>query len=294
LARVLALDFDGVISDSAPESFALALLTYAQQVGATRFGALAAALESGPLPDADRLAADGLYAEFLELMPLGNRAEDFAISLCALEAGRALADQRDYDAFRAELDEGWLRAFHARFYENRAAFARRDPLGWRRLMKPYPRFLEILRRRAGDALLAIVTSKDAVTVELLIRDYGLEALFDADCVLDKEAGVRKDAHLRRLRAKLGVGFGEISFVDDKVNHLDCAAALGVECALASWGYNGAREIALARRRGYRVCTLDDAEAQLFGNSRAKAGGAARDGAAGAASTALRSMREQRR
>ncbi len=263
MPRLLALDFDGVISDSAPESFAVALLTYTQMIERSRFDDRRAALEDGRLPSPGRLTADPLYASFLGLMPLGNRAEDFAISLAAIEAGRKLADQADYDAFRAELDEGWLLRFHRRFYDNRAELSRRDPQGWRRMMGPYPRFLEILQRRAGDALLAIATSKDRITVDALLRDYGIEALFSPERVLDKETGVHKDAHLRRLREAVGVDYEAMVFVDDKVNHLDRVAALGVRCALAAWGYNGEREIGVARRRGHRVCTLDDAEAQLF-------------------------------
>jgi phosphoglycolate phosphatase-like HAD superfamily hydrolase len=265
LPRLLALDFDGVISDSAPESFAVALLTYAQMKNGSRFRGRGAALESGPLPAPLPLHEDPLYASFIELMPLGNRAEDFAISLCALEASKQLADQADYDAFRSELDEGWLQNFHRRFYQNRTALSQRDSAGWRRMMGPYPPFLEILHRRSGDAILAIATAKDGGTVDALMRDYGIDALFPAERVLDKDTGVHKDAHLRQLHETLGVAFDEMIFVDDKVNHLDRVAGLGVGCALAAWGYNGEREIELARQRGYQVCTLETAEQQLFGS-----------------------------
>jgi hypothetical protein len=54
------------------------------------------------------------------------------------------------------------------------------------------------------------------------------------------------------------------FVDDKVNHLDDVAGLGVHCALAGWGYNGPREAAEAAARGYPVLSLAEAEAGLFG------------------------------
>ncbi len=263
MLSLLALDFDGVISDSAPESFEVALLTYTQMMDCSRFDDRRAVLESGSLPTPSRLAEDPLYASFLDLMPLGNRAEDFAISLSALEASRPLADQADYDAFRSELDESWLQEFHRRFYENRAALSRRESTGWRRMMGPYPPFLEILHRRAGDALLAIATSKDAETVAALLRDYGIEALFPRERVLDKETGVHKDAHLRQLHKTVGVAYEEIVFVDDKVNHLDRVAGLGVRCALATWGYNGEREVERARQCGYRVCTLENAEQQLF-------------------------------
>ena len=264
MLRLLALDFDGVISDSAPEAFAVALLTYTQMVKTSRFGDRRAALESGSLPTPSRLSGDPLYASFLDLMPLGNRAEDFAVSLSALEVNRPPADQADYDAFRSELDEDWLQEFHRRFYENRTALSRRDPTGWRRMMGPYLPFLEILHRRAGDTLLAIATSKDAETVDALLRDYGIEALFPSERVLDKETGVHKDAHLRQLHETVGVAYDEMGFVDDKINHLDRVAGLGVRCALAAWGYNGEREVELARQRGYRVCRLENAELQLFG------------------------------
>jgi phosphoglycolate phosphatase-like HAD superfamily hydrolase len=231
----------------------------------SEFASRGAALESGPLPAPVPLAEDPLYASFIELMPLGNRAEDFAISFCALEASRKLADQADYDAFRSELDEGWLQEFHRRFYQNRAALSLRDPAGWRRMMGPYSPFLEILHRRAGDTILAIATAKDAGTVGALMRDYGIETLFAAERVLDKDTGVHKDAHLRQLHETFGVAYDEMVFVDDKVNHLDKVAELGVRCALAAWGYNGEREIALASQRGYQVCTLENAEQQLFGS-----------------------------
>jgi hypothetical protein len=52
-------------------------------------------------------------------------------------------------------------------------------------------------------------------------------------------------------------------VDDKLNHLEAVAPLGVRCALAAWGYNGPREHAAAAERGFLVCTLEDVEGKLF-------------------------------
>jgi hypothetical protein len=89
------------------------------------------------------------------------------------------------------------------------------------------------------------------------------ALFGAGRVLDKETGVSKLAHLEHLQRELGVAFAEMTFLEDKVNHLESVAPLGVRCALAAWGYNGPREHGRARELGFLVCTLDDVEAQLF-------------------------------
>ncbi len=204
-------------------------------------------------------------------MPLGNRAEDYGVALLALEERARLPDQPAYDAFFAAQDAAWLQEFHRRFYEVREAWAERDPAGWRRALPPYRPLLATLRRRAGEACYAIATAKDRRSVRSLLVDYGVADLFPDELVLDKEAGVTKDAHLRRLQARLGVGFPDLTFLDDKVRHLDRVAPLGVRCALAAWGHNGPREHRLARERGYLLCRLDDVEDVIFGTTPAGRG-----------------------
>lgn len=249
--KALVLDFDGVIADSAREAFRVAQAAYTDLRQESR------------LQDASERE---LLSGFLELVPLGNRAEDYGVALLALESGVRLPDQPAYDAFFAAQDAGWLRAFHRRFYEVRQAWATRDPVGWRRVLPPYRPLLVVLRRRAGEARYAIATAKDRASVRALLVDYGVADLFPEELVLDKETGVTKDAHLRHLQALLGCEFPELTFVDDKVRHLDRVAPLGVRCALAAWGHNGPREHRLAQERGYLVCRLDDVEPRLFGNS----------------------------
>jgi phosphoglycolate phosphatase-like HAD superfamily hydrolase len=256
--RALVLDFDGVISDSAREAFALALRTHCELRPGCPLRSVLARL------DPARPEGEPLYAGFLELMPLGNRAEDYAVALRALESGRRPADQAAYDAFKAELDAGELRAFHTRFYEERERWSRGDPEGWLRLLPPFPGFVEVLRRRGGEVELAIATSKDRRSVGDLLRHYGLAPLFGPGRVLDKEQGASKRVHLELFARSLGIPCAEMTFVDDKVSHLESAAGLGVRCVLAAWGYNGGRERERAREQGFLVCGLDDVEAALFG------------------------------
>ncbi len=246
--KLLALDFDGVLSDSAREAFAVARTTY---------------LELRPDSALRRADEAELWPAFLELMPLGNRAEDYATALAAIDAGVELPDQAAYDAYRDAQDPDWLRAFHRRFYQVRTDFSVSDREAWLALLGPYPQILELLRRRAGECEYAIASAKDRASVGILLAHYGVADLFPPELIVDKEAGVTKDAHLARLAALRGLDFAEITFVDDKVNHLDVVAPLGVRCALAAWGYNGPREHRLARQRGYLLCGLADVEPQLF-------------------------------
>lgn len=250
--KLLVLDFDGVISDSAREAFVVALRTYRAVWPKTQ------------LPDlADADDAPDLYRAFLDAMPLGNRAEDYAVVLASLEQGCELADQASYDAFFETRDPEELEAFHDRFYEVRGAWAARDPEGWLDQMKPYPEIREVLRRHAKDVTLAIATAKDRASVGRLLRRYGIADLFPPERVLDKEAGRSKRAHLEVLAQRTGTPLHEILFVDDKLNHLGSVRSLGVSCGLAAWGYNGPREQALARAAGYRVLTLEGLESELF-------------------------------
>lgn len=246
--KLLALDFDGVLADSAREAFAVARRTYRE----LRPDSL--------LRDAEETA---LWRAFLALMPLGNRAEDYATALAAIDAGVELPDQAAYDAYRESQEPAWLRAFHRRFYQVRTALSVSDRAAWLAMLAPYPRVLELLRRRAGRCEYAIASAKDRASVGILLAHYGVADLFAPELIVDKEAGVTKDMHLQRLAALRGLDFAEITFVDDKVNHLDAVAPLGVRCALAAWGYNGPREHRLACDHGHLLCTLDDVEAQLF-------------------------------
>lgn len=262
--RVLALDFDGVIAESAPEAFVVSLRTFAAMLPSSPLAAHAAKLDGSAAPSDAAVRASPLYAPFVEAMPLGNRAEDYAVILRALEARTPLPDQASYDRWHESCDPAWLERFHRRFYAERDALSARDPDGWSALMPAYPGLLALLRRRAGDAALAIATAKDRRSVSLLLARYGAADLFRPELVLDKEAGRSKTAHIELLHERTGVPFAEMTFVDDKVNHLERVAPLGVRCALAAWGYNGPREREIARAHGHLVCRLEDVEQKLYG------------------------------
>ncbi len=259
--KVLALDFDGVISDSAAEAFVVAMQTYAELCPSSRLAAGADELPSGGYA---KIQANQIYPAFVELMPLGNRAEDYAVALRLIDRDTAVVDQAEYDEHRQAQGARFLEDFHHLFYQRRRALLEADEGAWLALLRPYSDFVEVLRRRADDAVLALATAKDRNSVEVLLRTYGIADLFPSERILDKEAGVSKRAHLSVLRQRLSVAFADITFVDDKVNHLQSVASLGVRCALAAWGYNARREHEIARSLGYPVCNLMDAERRIFG------------------------------
>jgi phosphoglycolate phosphatase-like HAD superfamily hydrolase len=261
--HVLALDFDGVICDSSREVFVVAVDTYAAVEPQS-------ALLDQLVPLRDHAAAGGaehlgtkIYGRFCDLLPLGNRAEDFGVSLRAIEDDVAIHDQEAYDAFYRGIGQPWLNRFHRRFYECRDALRAGDVGRWLRLHLPFPHLADTLRRHKERSRPAVATAKDARSVRLLLDELGFDGVFDAELILDKEAGVEKTHHLRVLHERTGAEFEDITFVDDKVNHLVRVAELGVRPVLAGWGFNTEREHELARQLGFEVADLERADEVLF-------------------------------
>ena len=261
--HVLALDFDGVLCNSSREVFVVAVDAYASREPGSALLERLRPLRDDALGSGVDFRLDALYAAFSELLPLGNRAEDFGVSLKAVENHVAISNQDQYDAFFASIDADWLRSFHREFYAARSRLREADTGAWLDLHLPYPGLAALLRSHRGRTEPAVATAKDARSVHLLLEHLGYSGVFDPDLILDKETGVEKTHHLQALRERTGSDFDRITFVDDKVNHLATVAALGVRPVLAGWGFNTPREHARARELGYAVANLDDAGTVLF-------------------------------
>ncbi len=261
--RILALDFDGVLCDSSREVFVVAVDAYAlQEPGSPLLRRLTELRDDAANGGNDHLD-DHLVQAFADLLPLGNRAEDFGVTLRALETGVAIVDQEAYDRFYANHERVWLEDYHRLFYEARSRLRADDLSAWLNLHLPYPGLAETLRGHAADTKLAVATAKDSRSVNLLLEELGMADVFGADLIMDKETGVEKTHHLRVLRDRLDADFSDITFVDDKVNHLEQVARLGVRPVLAGWGFNTHREHTLARSLEYEIAFLGTADAVLF-------------------------------
>ncbi|MEJ2190100.1 MAG: HAD family hydrolase [Acidobacteriota bacterium] len=261
--QVLACDFDGVLCDSSREVFVVAADAFAEKEPGSPLLSALARLRTEAIAGEPGYRRDPLVGSFLDLLPLGNRAEDFGVALLAIEAGLQIVDQDAYDRFFAQQETTWLESYHRLFYEARAKLRTNDATAWLRLHRPYPGLAETLRRHANECRMAVLTAKDGQSVDLLLAALDMKDLFDGELIFDKETGIHKTRHLGALHHRLEVDFTDITFVDDKVNHLQRAAGLGVRPVLAGWGFNTDREHSLAARLGYAVADLNTVEAVLF-------------------------------
>jgi phosphoglycolate phosphatase-like HAD superfamily hydrolase len=261
---VLVLDFDGVICSSAREVLLTGLEAFLDLKPTSTLADALHRLSNAAQKSQEGFENDLLYRAFLPLIPLGNRAEDFGVALLALEAGIELEDQEHYDRFFQSQDQEWLGTYHRKFYEVRERSRIRDLELWLALHQPYGEFLSLLKRARGRSIYAIATAKDGASVRLLLNRFGIADLFPDELLLDKETAVKKRKHLREIAARTESKLSDITFVDDKVNHLESVSDLGVRPTLAAWGYNTKREHQRALDLGYDVVTLETAATALFG------------------------------
>ncbi|MEA2063000.1 MAG: HAD hydrolase-like protein [Gemmatimonadota bacterium] len=254
MPRVLALDFDGVISDSLLEAY---LIT--RRI-AGDFDPDLAPENSKYLPTLDsirsfRYSNPEHWKSFAALVPFSNRCEDYLLCQMAAHQSRRITSQEQFNTFARRLTREEIDSFHDAFYAERYRLAGLDREKWLSLNSCYPGVPEVLRKLAGRFTLAVVTSKDRRSVGILLKHYGVAEIFDN--VLDKSMGASKRAHLTELSERCGIPYENITFIDDKVAHLIDCAPLGIHPLLAGWGYNSDQERELACKHSIKVLELEE-------------------------------------
>ena len=254
--RIIAFDFDGVLCNSIHDSFMTAVNTY------IIFS------EHHHLPLSRILAADEVFRfeeaqphffrQFSDLMPLCNRAMDYYVLLQILEKNEAgkIKDQQAFNAVKESISDQTLESYQEQFFRHRGKM-QQDPDTWSTLLPAFPGIIEAVKILSQQFALAIATSKDKNSVNILLRKYGLERLFKKEHILDKDFGRTKRDHLNHLHTLLQIDYPNIYFIDDKVSHLQIVKDLGVRACLATWGFNSDREIQIAQDEGFRLLALDD-------------------------------------
>ncbi len=260
----MALDFDGVIFDSSKEAFTISIRTYAGLKPRSTLARHPLAQAADDAPVAFDFTNDTVYDRFMDIVPLGNRAEDFGVALAIIDHGLPVTTQEAYNTVFAASDGAWRKAFHKRFYYERNRLRASDLEGWLRLQIPYRHFTNLLETHRPHTFSAIVTARDSASVNALLSAYHLDSLFSPAQIYDKDNGSDKRHHVRKLIHDLGTHRHHITFIDDKLNHVQAVASLGIRSILAGWGHNTARERDRARQLGFPVAEPETAERLLFG------------------------------
>jgi phosphoglycolate phosphatase-like HAD superfamily hydrolase len=253
----LALDFDGVICNSIHDSLLTSINAFIEVV------------PDHHLPPGTPLDKRTVYSfeesngefftNFSRLMPLGNFAQDYYVILRLIENNLAetIRSQENFDRYKADLSQSVLSSYQDIFYRIRYAWQKEDPEGWAEILVPFPGVVDAIHTLSRVFNCAIATSKDQTSVDMLLKKWGLTALFPPENILDKDFAPSKRDHLVRFHELHGTPYSRMYFIDDKVHHLLSVRDLGVHAYLAKWGFNTPREHAHAQQQGIGLLTLEE-------------------------------------
>lgn len=214
---VLALDFDGVLWDSAGECFEIGCLAYKALCGRD-------------------LSTPQYRERFLLGRPLARTGHDFYLILKLLEEDPTL-DLRDFPLQRfvelrtKEADQ--TQEFDKLFYALRAEYRDNQSDLWMSWQGPYKDLMRLLDRWEDRFLgAALATTKDGPSARSLMLSAGRDWP-----IFGKEFSVDKAQQIQGIADHFQVAPSSILFVDDLLENLQQVAPTGARTALASWGYN---------------------------------------------------------
>ena len=243
--RVIVLDFDGVVWDSANESFEQAWIAWKEVRGPV-------GVERG---DANRLFDAARWQ--------CKDGHDFYIVMSLITEGRTDVGDMPAAAFRQARQtlgrSPEAEAFVTAFYDSREHMRTQDFDHWCSLQRPFPGVVEqidALRREARGV--AVATTKDAPSATALLENAGIHDL----PVYGREVSLDKNDHMRAIQAHYGVEAANTAFVEDLLENLRHVAAQGMKLVLADWGYNTPAERERARAEGIAVVSLQDFAARV--------------------------------
>ena len=213
--RLLVLDFDGVICDSAEECFV---------VSWTAYNVLYRGRAASPAPDAARPA-------FRALRPFIRSGEDFLLIQELIEEGTTVEDQAGFDRAWRRPGTPPRERFKELFYRARTDLFEGDHAAWLSLNTIYPHVAAALSNMDLGALVYVLSTKKAQFVRETLDAGGIPIPHDR--VLYSH-GEPKLATVEALRKSTGAT--DAVFVEDQIDAIQGNTNPHIRVYLASWGY----------------------------------------------------------
>jgi phosphoglycolate phosphatase-like HAD superfamily hydrolase len=258
-ARVLALDFDGVICDGMAEYWQTAWRTYTQVWQLDR-------LEPSP----------GVAEKFRELRPLIEVGWEMPVLIRALTLG--ISTERMQSSWQRIRDrilaDGRLSGVKVSQQLDlvRDSWISQDPTSWLGLHQFYPGVIDLLKDLPNRKIQpVIITTKESRFVTQLLAEQGVELA--SQFVWGKELKRSKTDSLKQILDRGTKKPPTVWFVEDRFSTLAKVATQpeleSVKLYLAEWGYNTVteRESVLGQSR---IKTLSLADLSAIGSTSKKA------------------------
>ncbi|MBI2252952.1 MAG: HAD family hydrolase [Armatimonadetes bacterium] len=240
---IIALDFDGVIWDSALENWETGYKAYIKAGGILTY-------------------QDKIKKKFLRGRFLCRIGEDFYLLFKMLEDNPKIKFLEIKREDFLKLKEKYLKElpkFTKYFYQEREKQVKEDFKSWMNLQGPYPgilKFIRIFQKKCKKIIIS--TAKDWSSAVKLLNHYKIKLE-----IISREFNLDKNKHLNLIKEKEKVDFSQIIFIDDSLENLIPAKKIGVKSAFASWGYNTLLDKKLASENKIPILNLKNLNKQIF-------------------------------
>lgn len=239
--NILALDFDGVISDSIRECFVVSNNAYAEFAGGIM------------VDDFDQLDKNHVI-ESRRLRNFIRSGEDYVYINHAIKLGANIQNQADFDGFCAQ-HAGLRDTFYRLFYKVRTDLSENSPGLWVRLNPLYDGMQAFLADYEHKENLYIITTKRFSFVDKILHINHIFLPGDNKFTADK---VRtKRVIIDEVLKKNTIPPRHFYFVDDQVDTLLKVQELGIHIFLAGWGYNNQEQRQRAQDAGIEVLGMEE-------------------------------------
>jgi len=234
--KILAVDFDGVISDSAFKSLFVSHNAYCKYFNSkTRknFGGKLFTFENWETMKEEYKKEMEYYHRLRSYIELSG---DFFAIIKIMEEQIEIKDQQEFIAYRKQIQFDY-QYFRELFFKEKEEWQRESFKKWFFLSPVFHEVVKGIQRFLQEGQkVVIATSNLGEAIHRAFQPEYLGFEMDIEDIFDKNFGKHKAEHMQAIANKYGVALEDIYFVDDQLSYLRGTDALGVNVFLAGWGY----------------------------------------------------------
>ncbi|HER24426.1 MAG TPA: HAD family hydrolase [Candidatus Atribacteria bacterium] len=234
--KILAVDYDGVISDSALKSLFVshnAYCKYYDSKAKRNFGGELFTYENW---EEMKRKYNKEMADYRRLRSYIELSGDFFAIIKIIEEQVQIKDQQEFIAYRNQLKSDY-HFFRDLFFQEKEKWQEKSFKKWFFLSPVFKEVVKGIQRfKEEGQKVVIATSNRGEAIHRAFQPEYLGLKMDIEDIFDKNFGKHKAEHMQAIAKKYTTQLNEIYFVDDQLSYLKGTDTLGVHVFLAGWGY----------------------------------------------------------
>ncbi len=257
MKKILAIDFDGVISDSALKSLFVSHNAYCKHFGSNKklnFGGKCFTFDNW---ESMKKEYHREMEKYKELRAYVEESRDFLVMIKIIEEEIEVNNQQEFIKIREKMDLDY-QFFHKLFFQEKEIWQNKDFARWFSLAPFYEKAVSGIKQLLKEKVnIVIATSNLGKAIHPAFHEDFLGFHMNPKDIFDKNYGINKSDHMRAISEQYKVKFEDIYFIDDQLSYLEETQILGVNVFLAGWGYCTDEQKNIARSKGITVVECEE-------------------------------------